>query len=109
MGSTPEHIDPGEKRTITCNLPGLGLVASQYLVPIGRFPVELQLEVVQQASDVCMPGPLPGAANLSTSFTIQNMTIEADTVMLDAQLNESIDEALLSGKPLSMSLSSFSN
>ena len=29
--------------------------------------------------------------------------------MLDSQLNESIDEALLSGKPLSLSLSSWSN
>ena len=29
--------------------------------------------------------------------------------MLDSQLNESIDEALLSGKPLSLSLSSWSD
>jgi hypothetical protein len=109
VGPTPEHIDPGETRTITCDLPGLGLFASHYLLPIGRFPVELQLELVQSAADVCMPGPLPGPVNLSTSFTIQNATIKADTVMLDSQLNESIDEALLSGKPLSLSLSSWSN
>ena len=46
-----------------------------------------------------MPGPLPGAPNLSTAFAIQNCSIKVDTVSLDSQMNESIDEALLQGKP----------
>ena len=104
----PEAIEPGETRTIVCDLP-CGLLNSHYLLPIGRFPLEIQLELVKSATDVCMPGPLPAAANLSTAFTIQNCSIKVDTVSLDSQMNESIDEALLQGKPLSLSLSTWNN
>jgi hypothetical protein len=33
----PEAIEPGETRTIVCDLP-CGLLNSHYLLPIGRFP-----------------------------------------------------------------------
>ena len=93
------------------DLPGISLFNSLYLLPIGRFPVELSLELVSDAKLVCatktLDGagarvPSPDATLLSTTFTLEDVQIKADTLLLDSAVTANIDEALTQGKPLTL-------
>ena len=100
-----ESIPAGSTRTIVCELP-CGLLHSHDLLPLAQFPLEIVLELVRSPTDVCMPG----AANAnSTDFKIENASIKADCLVLDSAMDNTISEALLQGKPLSLSISSWSN
>ena len=100
-----EPIPRNATRTIICELP-CGLLQSHYLLPLAQFPLELVLELVRSPSDVCMPG-VTGAN--STDFKIENASIKADTLTLDSAMDNTISEALLQGRPLSLSISSWNN
>jgi hypothetical protein len=92
------------------------LFHSHYLLPIGRFPLEVTLELAA-ADAVAMTGPIKAGAtgdggadvNCSTTYEISNVRLLADTISLDGALSDNIDEALLQGKPLSIAYSSWSN
>jgi hypothetical protein len=102
-------------RRVVIDLP-CGLFHSHYLLPIGRFPLELTLELAA-ADAVAMRGPIKidesgtggGDVNCSQEYTISNVRLLADTVSLDGAMNDNIDEALLQGKPLTLAHSSWSN
>ena len=68
------------------DLPGLSLFNSHYLLPIGRFPVELTLELVSDPKLVCATKTIDAAGArfpatagdlLSTSFTLDDVQIKA--------------------------------
>jgi hypothetical protein len=101
-----EPIAQNATRTIVCELP-CGLLQSHYLLPLAQFPLEIVLELVRRPEDVRMPGP-SGGPN-STDFRIENATIKADTLTLDSAMDNTLSEALLQGKPLSLSISSWNN
>ena len=93
------------------DLPGVSLFDSHYLLPIGRFPVELSLELVSDAKLVCATKTIdaagaiaPTGAELRTTFTLEDVQIKADTLLLDSALTANIDEALTQGKPLTLHL-----
>ena len=100
-----EPIGPSSTRTIVCELP-CGLLQSHYLLPLAQFPLEIVLELVRDPKDVCMPG---AADANSTDFKIENASIKADCLVLDSAMDNTISEALLQGKPLSLSIGSWSN
>ena len=53
---------------------------------------------------------MPGASDAnSTDFKIENASIKADCLVLDSAMDNTIAEALLQGKPLSLSIASWSN
>jgi hypothetical protein len=111
----PEPIAANGTRRVVIDLP-CGLFASHYLLPIGRFPLEVTLELAA-ADAVAMTGPIKAGAtgdggadvNCSTTYEISNVRLLADTISLDGALSDNIDEALLQGKPLSIAYSSWSN
>jgi hypothetical protein len=108
-----EPIEENTTRRVVIDLP-CGLFHSHYLLPIGRFPLELTLELAS-ADAVAMKGPLTYASatvaadNVTQNYSIQNVRLLCDTVSLDSAMNDNIDEALLQGKPLSLAYSSWSN
>jgi hypothetical protein len=108
-----EPIEEGATRRVVIDLP-CGLFHSHYLLPISRFPLELTLELAS-ADAVAMKGPLSyagadvAAGAITDKYNIQNVRLLCDTIQLDGTMNDTIDEALLQGKPLSLSYSSWSN
>ena len=52
-GPEADPVPPNESRVVLFDLPGISLFNSHYLLPIGRFPVELPLELVSDAKLVC--------------------------------------------------------
>ena len=110
----PEPIAPNSTRRVVIELP-CGLFGSHYLLPIGRFPVEVTLELAA-ADAVAMTGPIKAGATAdggedvacSTTYEISNVRLLADTISLDGALSDSIDEALLQGKPLPIAYSRWS-
>ena len=52
-GPEVDPIPANESRVVLFDLPGISLFNSHYLLPIGRFPVELSLELVSDAKLVC--------------------------------------------------------
>ena len=108
-----EPIEENTTRRVVIDLP-CGLFHSHYLLPVGRFPLELTLELAS-ADAVAMAGPVTyagaevAAANVTQNYSIQNVRLLCDMVSLDSAMNDNIDEALLQGKPLSLAFSSWSN
>jgi hypothetical protein len=112
-GPEVDPIPPGQSRNVIFDLPGLSLFNSHYLLPIGRFPVELTLELVSDPKLVLATkyvDPTTGASKpdaatvLSTGFTLDDVQIKADTLLLDSAVTANIDEALTGGKPLTLHL-----
>ena len=112
-GPEVDPIPAGESRVLLLDLPGISLFKSHYLLPIGRFPVELSLELVSDAKLVCATKTLDGAGArvpttdatvLRTTFTLEDVQIKADTLLLDSAVTANIDEALTQGKPLTLHL-----
>jgi hypothetical protein len=113
-GPEVDPIPAGQSRVVLFDLPGISLFNSHYLLPIGRFPVELSLELVSDAKLVCATKTIdaagarlptgPDADILSTTFTLEDVQIKADTLLLDSAVTANIDEALTQGKPLTLHL-----
>jgi hypothetical protein len=110
-GPEVDPIPAGQSRVVLFDLPGISLFNSHYLLPIGRFPVELSLELVSDAKLVCATKTIdaagaraPTGADLSTTFTLEDVQIKADTLLLDSAVTANIDEALTQGKPLTLHL-----
>ena len=60
-GPEADPIPPTESRVVLFDLPGVSLFNSHYLMPIGRFPVDLTLELVSDRSSCARPRPLTRA------------------------------------------------
>ena len=107
-GPEVDPIPANGSRKVVFDLPGLSLFNSHYLLPIGRFPVELTLELVSDPKLVCATKFVndagASAGTLSTSFTLDDVQIKADTLLLDSAVTANIDEALTGGKPLTLHL-----
>ena len=99
-----EPVEENATPRVVIDLP-CGLFHSHYLLPVGRFPLELTLELTS-ADAVAMRGPLTyagadvAAANITQNYSIQNVRLLCDMVSLDSAMNDNIDAALLQGKPL---------
>ena len=107
-GPGEEWILPNSSRTVVFDLPGCSVVNSHFLLWLQQFPLELSLEVVPSATDVCAPGPwkTPDGTDqaLSTSFELSDCEIKADLLILDSGIVESVSKALAAGTPLNMPL-----
>jgi hypothetical protein len=110
-GPEVDPIPANGSRKVVFDLPGISLFNSHYLLPIGRFPVELTLELVSDTSLVCAKkyvdaagASKPDGGNLSQDFELSDVSIKADTLLLDSAVTANIDEALTGGKPLTLHL-----
>jgi hypothetical protein len=95
------------ERTVMFDLPGVSILNNHYLLPIGRFPLELVLELVKSNTDVCASKILgaDGAdITCSTDFEISSVEIKADTLLLDSAVTTNIEQALVGGTPLALHL-----
>jgi hypothetical protein len=88
---------------VVFDLPGCAVVNSHFLLWLQQFPLELHLEVVPHATDVCAPGPWknPDGTDqaLSTNFELSDCEIKADLLILDSGIVESVSKAVAGGTP----------
>ena len=113
-------LGPDHSRTIVSPI-FAGLFQTHYLLP-GRFPITIELELVNNASQCLAAGdwnfPNPNAgqqgqpatiqAPYSQTFSMQNVRILADVVTVDNAVQEELSRVLLSGGALPMHLTSYS-
>jgi len=109
-----------QSRTIVTPIFG-GLFQTHYLLP-GRFPITIELELVNNASQCLAAGnwyyPNPQAGQqgqqpfirqqYSQTFSMQNVRVLADVVTVDNAVQEELSRVLLSGGALPMHLTSYS-
>ena len=107
-GPEIDVIPAGASRTVLFDLPGISILNNHYLLPIGRFPLELVLELVKQEKDVCaekFQDPKTGAyTDGSLNFQIDSVEVKADTLLLDSAVTTNIEQALVGGTPLALHL-----
>ena len=89
-----------------------GIFATHYLLP-GRFPLTIELELVNNANQCCAAqDPNGGGAGvpapLSQQFNLQNVRILCDVVSVDGAVEEELSRVLLAGGALPLHLSSYS-
>jgi len=93
-----------------------GLLQTHYMLP-GRFPITIELELVNNASQCCAAGDwlFPGATAgtvvqqaYSQNFSLQNVRILCDVVTVDNAVQEELSRVLLSGGALPIHLTSYS-
>ena len=79
-----------------------GLLGQPKWLPIRYFPVTIELELVNGATDpiVAIDGVTFTAANTSTDWQIEDVQLKADLCTLDNAVDNQIADHLLSGKPL---------
>ena len=112
-GPMNETIPAGQLRTILSPI-FAGIFATHYLLP-GRFPLTIELELVNNANQCCAPnrynpaGEDPAFAPCSQGFEMQNVRILCDVVSVDNAVNEELSRVLLAGGALPMHLSSYSS
>ena len=112
-GPMNEQIPAGQTRTILSPI-FAGLFATHYLLP-GRFPLTIELELVNNANQCCAPSRLnpdgaePPSVPCSQGFEMQNVRILCDVVSVDNAVNEELSRVLLAGGALPMHLSSYSS
>ena len=113
-------LNPNQSRTLVSPI-FAGLFQTHYLLP-GRFPITIELELVNNASQCCAAGdtqfPNPNAGQqgqpnfirqaYSQNFAMQNVRILADVVTVDTAAQEELSRVLLSGGALPMHLTSYS-
>ena len=107
-GPEVDPIPAGGSRTVVFDLPGISIFSSHYLLPIGRFPVDLTLELVSDTKLVCATKTLDSAGSrfpatdaylLSTTFTLDDVQTTADTLLLDSAGTANHDEVLTGASP----------
>ena len=108
LGPDVEQIPGNASRRVIFDLPGVSILNNHYLLPIGRYPLELVLEMIKDPRDVLAGGflkpDLTVDTAVSTNFQIEEVEIKADTLLLDSAVTNNIEEALVGGKPLSLHL-----
>ena len=114
LGPDVDPIEPNTSRRVIFELPGISALNNHYLLPIGRYPIELTLELVNNVADVLARGYLNDdgtvsgkngdAATTSQEFTLDEVEVKCDTLLLDSAVISNIEEALVGQKPLSMHL-----
>ena len=105
-------LGPGTSRTIITPIFS-GLLQTHYLLP-GRFPITIELELVNNPSQCLAAGDPYGstgttARTFSQSFSMQNVRILCDVVTVDNAVQEELSRVLLSGGALPMHFSSYSS
>jgi hypothetical protein len=101
---------PNEQRTIITPIFS-GLLQTHYLLP-GRFPLTIELELVNNANQCCAAGDpyaTGGALTYSQSFSMQNVRILCDVVTVDNAVQEELSRVLLAGGALPMHFASYSS
>jgi hypothetical protein len=114
LGPDVDPIPATKSRRVIFDLPGISALNNHYLLPIGRYPIEITLELVNDVKDVLARGFLNGdgtvsgkngdAATASQEFTLDEVEVKCDTLLLDSAVISNIEEALVGQKPLSMHL-----
>ena len=103
-------IPAGQTRTIITKIFS-GLLQTHYLLP-GRFPLTIELELVNGANQCCAAGDLytvPAASVYSQAFSLQNVRILTDVVTVDNAVQEELSRVLLAGGALPLHFTSYSN
>jgi hypothetical protein len=109
LGPDVEHIPGNSARRVVFDLPGISILNNHYLLPLGRYPLELTLELVSDVRKVLAGGYLmntDGSVNttVSDNFQVEEVEFKGDTLLLDSAVTNNIEEALVGGKPLSLHL-----
>ena len=113
LGPDVDPIPANSSRRVIFDLPGISALNNHYLLPLGRYPLEIQLELVKDPKDVLASGFLNPDGSISgtkttpttsMTFTIDEVEVKADTLLLDSAVTNNIEEALVGGKPLSLHL-----
>ena len=110
-------MGPNASRTVISPILG-GLFMTHYLLP-GRFPITIELELVNNGSQCLAAGnwyfPNPAVGGpptiqqpYSQTFAMQNVRILCDVVTVDNAVQEELSRVLLSGGALPMHLTSYS-
>ena len=103
-------IPPNQTRTIITPIFS-GLLQTHYLLP-GRFPITIELELVNNANQCCAAGDPyvnAGAQTYSQTFSMQNVRLLCDVVTVDNAVQEELSRVLLSGGALPMQFTSYSS
>ena len=113
QGPDVDPIAGNSSRRVLFDLPGISALNNHYLLPIGRYPIEITLELVNDVKDVLACGFLNADGSIngtksrpttSQSFTLDEVEVKCDTLLLDSAVISNIEEALVGQKPLSMHL-----
>ena len=80
-------------------------------IPLRYAPISLELELVNQPTDVCILGVTGRtgftASELSQEWSIENVQVKCDVCTLDNALDNSYVEHLLSGKNLPINYNTY--
>ena len=93
------------KRKRYASLPLSGLLPQEKFLPIRYCPIQLEFELVGNASEA-VQGAI-SSVGASESFLIDNVQIKCDLVQLDNSLDNEYSSHLLSGKSLPINFSTF--
>ena len=108
LGPDVELIPGNSARRVIFDLPGVSILNNHYLLPLGRYPLEITLEMVSDPRKVLAAGYLNTDESVnttvSTSFQIEEVEFKGDTLLLDSAVISNIEEALVGQKPLSLHL-----
>ena len=118
MAAGPYNFPLAANQTRTIITPIFsGLLQTHYLLP-GRFPLTIELELVNNASQCCAAGDwkYPDGSGhyvaeqaYSQTFSMQNVRILCDVVTVDNAVQEELSRVLLSGGALPLHFSSYSS
>ena len=101
---SPSRLPKGETQTL-CFTPLSGLLSQDKFLPIRYCPIQLEFELVGNASDA-VQGAVSTDAK-SESFMIEEVQLKCDLVQLDNSLDNEYASHLLSGKSLPINFSTF--
>jgi hypothetical protein len=100
------HPTPGQlpaSASITCSFkPLLSILTAGKMLPLRYAPLELELTLAAATDWLNANNYAPTPATASTSYSISNIQLYYDSVMLDEAVQESFYKALLSNRVLSI-------
>ena len=102
----------GDKSKVVSTKLCSGLLNQPKWLPLRYAPITIELELVNQPTDVCITARagLTGnweAADISQSWSIENVEVKCDVCTLDNALDNSYVEHLLSGKNLPINYNTY--
>ena len=97
-------LKPGETQTV-CFTPLSGLLTQDKFMPIRYCPIQLEFELVGNASEA-VQGAISSIGG-SGSFLIDNVQVKCDLVQLDNSLGNGYSSHSLSGKSQPINFSTF--
>jgi hypothetical protein len=104
-GPTAESIAANGSRHVITPIHGSGLFATHYLLPVGSFPLEIELELC----DPVQVATYGNGSNASQQYQLTQCRLLYDTVSVDSAIQNQIAQSLLEGKPLPLHFKSWSN